>query len=145
MPVYRPNHPHRSDRLCDTPAQPTNQTRSKIEAQVKSWSSPRGTDLDWLYPIDVRHYNNLAGEGFAVSRYLFLIIVPADAGRYAQADETSLRLSHCGYWASLRTSPLIDHAVQRQVTVPVPKRNVLTVKGLRSLLEPRPAQRVPAS
>ncbi|WP_018216032.1 DUF4365 domain-containing protein [Salinispora vitiensis] len=117
----------------------------KIEAQVKSWSCPTGTDLDWLYPMNVRHYNNLAGEGFAVSRYLFLIIIPPDAGQYAQADETSLRLSHCGYWASLRERPLIDQAAQRKVTVSVPKRNLLTVDGLRALLEPLPTQRVSAS
>ncbi|GIE33950.1 hypothetical protein Ait01nite_069950 [Actinoplanes italicus] len=117
----------------------------KIEAQVKSWSSPKGTDQHWHYPMDVNHYNSLAGEGFAVSRYLFLIIVPSDTSQYAQVDETAMRLSHCGYWASLRDSPVIDQGVQRHVTVHVPKRNLLTVKGLRSLLDPVPVQRVPTS
>lgn len=117
----------------------------KIEAQVKSWSSPKGADLHWHYPMDVRHYNNLAGEGFAVARYLFLIVVPSDTGQYAQVDETSMRLSHCGYWASLRDAPVIDEAAQRHITVQVPKRNLLTVNGLRSLLGVVPVQRVPAS
>jgi hypothetical protein len=117
----------------------------KIEAQVKSWSSPKGTDLHWHYPMNVDHYNNLAGEGFAVSRYLFLIIVPSDTDHYAHVDETSMRLSHCGYWASLRDAPVIDQGAQRHITVHVPKRNLLTVNGLRSLLGVVPAQRAPAS
>jgi hypothetical protein len=116
----------------------------KIEAQVKSWSSPKGTDFFWDYPMNVHHYNNLAGEGFAVSRYLFLIIVPSDTDKYAYVDETSMRLSHCGYWASLHDLPVIDQATQRNVTVHVPKRNVLTVNALRSLLHPIAMQRVPS-
>ncbi|MFG1610907.1 DUF4365 domain-containing protein [Actinoplanes sp. NPDC049265] len=117
----------------------------KIEAQVKSWSSPKGTDLHWQYPMKVDHYNNIAGEGFAVSRYLFLIIVPPDVSQYAEVDENSMRLSHGGYWASLRGSPVLDRTEQRYVTVSVPKRNLLTVNGLRSLLDPVPAQRMSAS
>ncbi|MEV4620511.1 DUF4365 domain-containing protein [Asanoa sp. NPDC049573] len=116
----------------------------KIEAQVKSWSSPKGSDRHWHYPMDVRHYNNLAGEGFAVSRYLFLVVVPADADQFVEVDETSMRLRRCGYWASLRDLPVIDQATRGHVTVHVPRRNLLTVSGLRSLLHPVPAQRVPS-
>jgi len=117
----------------------------KIEAQVKSWSSPKGNDLHWQYSMDVGNYNDLAGEGFVIPRYLFLIIVPSDVHQYAHVDETSMRLSHCGYWASLRDRPVIDPAAQQKVTVHVPKRNLLTVGGLRMLLQPVPAQQVPAS
>ena len=117
----------------------------KIEAQVKSWSSPKGDDLHWRYPMDVNHYNNLAGEGFSVPRYLFLIIVPADVLEFAEVDEQSLRLSHCGYWASLGDRLIVDAAERRRVTVHVPKRNLLTVAGLQALMQPVPAQRVSAS
>jgi hypothetical protein len=117
----------------------------KIEAQVKSWSSPKGNDLHWHYPMDVNNYNNLAGEGFVVPRYLFLIIVPADTHEYAEVDQTSMRLSHCGYWASLEDRPLVDPAAQRHVTVHVPKGNLLSVSGLRALMRPIPARRVSAS
>ena len=43
------------------------------------------------------NYNNLAGEGFSVPRYLFLVVVPSDVNLFAEVDETSMRLSHCGY------------------------------------------------
>lgn len=116
----------------------------KIEAQVKSWSSPKGTETHWQYPMEIANYNNLAGEGFAVPRYLFLIIVPDDERLYAHADETALRLSHCGYWRSLRDLPVIDPATRKNKTVDVPRRNLLTIDGLRSLLAPVPAQRAAA-
>jgi hypothetical protein len=99
----------------------------------------------WQYPMEVSNYNNLAGEGFVVARYLFLIVVPDDVDQYAHVDENALRLRHCGYWASLRDLPVIDEKQQKTVTVRVPKRNVLTVSGLRALLQPMPIQRVPAS
>ncbi|MFI5845616.1 DUF4365 domain-containing protein [Catenuloplanes sp. NPDC051500] len=117
----------------------------KIEAQVKSWSAPKGNDLYWQYPMDVGNYNNLAGEGFSVPRYLFLIVVPDDVDQYTHVDETATRLSHCGYWASLRSLPVIDDGSQKTITVRVPKQNLLTVKALRALLQPMPIQRVPAS
>jgi hypothetical protein len=114
----------------------------KIEAQVKSWSSPRGSDEAWHYPMDIGHYNNIAGIDFSVRRYLFLIIVPSDVREFAAVDENSMRLSHCGYWHSLADQPFIDPATRDSITVRVPKRNKLTVPGLLALLNPVPAQRV---
>lgn len=117
----------------------------KIEAQVKSWSSPKGTHLHWNYPMDVDNYNNLAGQGFSVPRYLFLVVVPSDVQLFAQADESSMRLSHCGYWVSLLDEPVVDPSTRRTITVRVPKCNVLTPTALRSLLRPVPVQRASAS
>jgi hypothetical protein len=116
----------------------------KIEVQVKSWSNPRGTDDAWHYPMDVRNFNDLAGDDFIVRRYLFLVIVPEDARQFAEADEASLRLHHCGYWASLAHRHRIDPSSQRSATVQVPKRNVLTASVLRSLLTSASAQGVPS-
>ena len=48
----------------------------KIEAQVKSWSSPAGSADMWHYGMTVDHFNDLAGPGYHVPRYLFLIVVP---------------------------------------------------------------------
>ncbi|GAA0804533.1 DUF4365 domain-containing protein [Spirilliplanes yamanashiensis] len=117
----------------------------KIEAQVKSWSSPRGNDLHWHYTMDVANYNNLAGPGFSVPRYLFLVVVPADVQLFAEVDESAMRLSHCGYWVSLANEAVIDPSARRTVTVRVPKRNVLTPAGLRALVRPVPVQRASAS
>ena len=117
----------------------------KIEAQVKSWSSPQGSEHAWHYPMKTEHYNNIAGNGFVVRRYLFLIVVPSDVRKFAEADEASLRLSHCGYWVSLADHPVIDPRSQKSVTVHVPRHNRLTVSALRSLLSPVPARRIATS
>ena len=44
----------------------------KIEAQVKSWSSPAGSADMWHYGMTVDHFNDLAGPGYHVPRYLSL-------------------------------------------------------------------------
>jgi hypothetical protein len=92
--------------------------------------------------MDIEHYNNIAGTDFSVRRFLFLIIVPSDVHEFAEVDETSMRLSHCGYWLSLADQPVIDPETQGSITVRVPKRNKLTVSALLGLLNPVPAQRV---
>jgi Domain of unknown function (DUF4365) len=114
----------------------------KIEAQVKSWSNAAGTPDAWHYPMEVNQYNELAGPGFQVPRYLFLILVPADRTMYAEADVNMLRLRHSGYWVSLADRAPINPAKQQNVTVYVPRSNLLTVATLRALMSPIPVQRV---
>jgi len=75
----------------------------KIEAQVKSWSSSTGSADMWHYEMSVDHFNDLAGPGYQVPRYLFLILVPADRATYVEVDTDMLRLRHCGYWVCRRT------------------------------------------
>jgi hypothetical protein len=114
----------------------------KIEVQVKSWSRPAGPADAWHYPMKIAHYNNLAGDGYCVPRYLFLVVVPSDAEQYAYADDDALRLRHCGYWVSLADRPTVRIDPKKTITVQVPKRNMLTVPALRALLTGVPAQRV---
>jgi hypothetical protein len=115
-----------------------------IDVQVKSWSRAAGSVDAWHYPMEVAHYNGLAGEDYCVPRYLFLVVVPDDAEQYAYADGDALRLRHCGYWASLADRPPVGTDQQKTITVRVPKRNLLTVPALRALLTevPIPAQQV---
>lgn len=47
-------------------------------------------------------FNKLAGPGFVVPRYLFLITVPRDVARYANLSHPGLLLRHIGYFASLQ-------------------------------------------
>jgi hypothetical protein len=107
-----------------------------IQAQVKSWSIPAGNARNWRYPIRVRHFNRLAGE-FLLPRYLFLVIVPADAVDYAHADSDRLLLHHACYWASLRPHRLLPQGPgdPQQVTVDVPRDHLLTVDSLLKLMD----------
>jgi hypothetical protein len=92
--------------------------------------------------MEVRHFNDIAGTGFGVRRYLFLIIVPAEAEHYIFADPLALQLRHCGFWASLVDRELIDERKQQKTTVHVPKQNMLTVPALQGLMSSVPVQRV---
>lgn len=113
----------------------------KIEVQVKSWHTPRGDPEYWHYRMKARHYNGLAGGPDQVSRFLFLVIVPVDAGDYAHAEPQALLLRHCAYWASFAGQARIDEQVQQTTTVRVPKQNLLTVHELQRLLGRVPAPR----
>jgi hypothetical protein len=112
-----------------------------IEAQVKTWRNPRGSDEAWHYSLSVPRFNNLAGTDFAVPRFLFLVIVPPDVDRFAEADANALRLYHCGYWVSLAKHNPIPLSFRQSTTIRIPKRNLLTVEALKALLSPLPAQR----
>lgn len=112
-----------------------------IDVQVKSWSQTMGTDDAWHYPMRVSHYNDLAGDGYSIPRYLFLVLVPGKVNQYTDADVDALRLYHSGYWASLADQAPIDIRQQQSITVHVPKRNLLTVEALRGLIGAIPAQR----
>jgi hypothetical protein len=104
----------------------------KIEVQVKSWCHPGGNTTMWRYRMRAEHYNELAGDLFYLPRYLFLVIVPADAEQYTSVANDAMRLHHAGYWASFADQPQVVQA--RTITVDVPRHNLLTAASLRNLL-----------
>ena len=79
-------------------------------------------------------FNKLAGPDFLVPRYLFLVVVPPDATRYADLNHHGLLLRHIGYFHSLRSARTVPEQRTR-VRVRVPTANVLTVESLRVLVE----------
>ena len=91
---------------------------------------------EWSYPMKVSHFNQLAGPGFAVRRYLVLVTVPADPDGYAVCDPDCMQLKHAAYWVSLaEKSPLpLGSDEAKTVVVPVPRGNLLTPETLLGLL-----------
>lgn len=113
-------------------------TSPLIEVQVKSWSTPRRTPTGehWRFTgLNEIQFNKLAGDDFTVPRYLFLIVVPANAREYVRFSPADMRLQHLGYFLSLRHESLIkqpSHSRRRPVDVPL--GNVLTVQSLLNLI-----------
>jgi len=107
-----------------------------IKIQVKSWSVPRESGGFWRFNgLTEKRFNALAGPR-RVPRFLFIVIVPPDVTRFAQADTNGLLLSHAAYWVSLRDRPKITRAAcDRRVQVPVPRQNLLTASRLVDLCE----------
>jgi hypothetical protein len=109
-----------------------------IDAQVKSWSNPRQVGGALRFGgLDEVQFNQLAGQGFTVPRYLFLVVVPTDAGDYSEVYTDGMLLRYQGFYLSLRDeTPIPEPSRNRHRTVEVPIGNVLTVRSLRTLLHP---------
>jgi hypothetical protein len=105
-----------------------------IDAQVKSWHEPKGTDLTWRYPLEVKNYNWLAGRDYLVPRFLFLVIVPRSAENWADITPERMLLRHAAYWACFHGElPLPDRKRTSTYTVPVPRANLLDIRALYGL------------
>jgi hypothetical protein len=116
---------------------PRGTTRSpKIEIQVKSSSAPRIRDGEIHQPLDVDHFNQLAGPGFQVPRFLSVVVVPTTAEEYAVCTDQRMLLSTAAYWLSLADREILPtgSGFPASVTVKVPLRNLLTVEALGALL-----------
>ncbi len=108
----------------------------KIEMQVKSWSNPVLEEGTFKYRLPVQHYNQIAGTGFQLPRFLALVVVPAEAGKYAVCDYESMKLGMAAYWLSLadqEVKPLGEND-PKTIAVAVPQRHFLTVDTLSALL-----------
>lgn len=108
----------------------------RIDVQVKTVSrlEPRQGVLNFD-GLDHVQFNKLAGGGFMVPRYLFVIHVPSCADRYADLSTSGLLLRHLGYYLSLSDKvPVESPSRHRHTRVKVPLSNILTVSSLRSLV-----------
>ena len=107
----------------------------RIEVQVKTTSRLRPVDGVFRFDgLNGRQFNKLAGPGFMVPRYLFLVTVPREAARYVDLNHHGLLLRHIGYWTSLHAHETVPEG-RASVRVKVPTANVLTVPRLRDLVE----------
>lgn len=108
-----------------------------IMVQVKSWSVPVERPGGWRYDrLTQKQFNALAGRNRRFPRYLFVVIVPADSGRYACVGDDALGLSHAAYWVSLSDQEKIEDAArERRVPVTIPRENLLTIDSLVTLCE----------
>lgn len=108
----------------------------RIDVQVKTVSTvtPRRGVIDFR-GLDEGQFTKLAGGGFLVPRYLFVVHVPPRADLYADLNTSGLLLRHIGYYASLRDRlPITAPDRRRRTRVEVPLANVLTANSLRALV-----------
>lgn len=108
-----------------------------IEAQIKTWSTPSGSAGFLTYRgLDEWQFNRLAGQDFAIRRYLFVICVPAESHLYASSLTDGVILRHLGYFLSLEAEqPIANPDRSRRRPVRLPIANVLTAATLRQLTE----------
>ncbi|MDY7084064.1 MAG: DUF4365 domain-containing protein [Actinomycetota bacterium] len=108
----------------------------RLECQVKSKSTPDVRNDHYLVRIPVKNYNKLAGAGFQVPRFLFTVVVPAEASHYARCEHDAMTLGTAGYWLSMTDLPLAPTGPDdpKSVVVDVPRQNLLTTEALQALI-----------
>ncbi|GGL15213.1 DUF4365 domain-containing protein [Mangrovihabitans endophyticus] len=106
----------------------------KIDVQVKSSSSPRGDAEHWHYRLRRKHFDALAGPGFALRRYLLLVTVPSEASEYAVCDADRMELRRAAYWVSLAAERTPASTPGPAVLVRVPRCNLLNPSRLLALV-----------
>jgi hypothetical protein len=113
-----------------------------IEVQVKSISTSRYVNgaLNFSGLNEVQ-FNRLAGPGFFVPRYLFLVVVPSDPDSYVRMETDGMLLRQLGFFCSLRREPpVVAPEQKRRRAVRVPLGNVLTVRSLLELVRGTPTE-----
>jgi hypothetical protein len=106
-----------------------------IEAQVKSWSRPKGDALAWHYPLRVANFNELAGGDLVVPRFLFLVIIPDGVDHWTEISHDCFTLRHAAYWANFLYDDPIDAPPESTHTVLVPKTQLITTASIYALFD----------
>ncbi|MFZ4188977.1 DUF4365 domain-containing protein [Streptomyces pseudogriseolus] len=114
------------------PGRPGTHRFPVIEAQVKCTSSPLIREDHIAYDLEVQHYNLLAGQGYDVPRFLFLVLAPADTITWSHATPDRLLLRNAAYWVCLHDKEAADES-QKTRRVHIPRANLLTVDSLHGL------------
>jgi hypothetical protein len=73
------------------------------------------------------------GEDFLVPRILVVVLVPPNPSDWLRQSDEELAMRHCGYWVSLRSSPMVSN--QQTVTVYIPRTQQLTPAALQQMLQ----------
>jgi hypothetical protein len=104
----------------------------KIDVQLKATAQPVLKDDHLAFALPLKNYNELREEAL-VPRLLVVLLLPEDDRHWLEQTEDQMISRHCGYWRTLLGQPATTNATS--VTVHLPRRQQLTVVGLRTLME----------
>lgn len=107
---------------------------SELNVQLKStYSKALYTDdgETITYSLKVKNYNDLCKKT-TTPIILCLLILPEEKEQWVTQTPDELTLRHCMYWVSLQGMP--ETANKTTCDVKIPKKNILNVETLNSLL-----------
>jgi Domain of unknown function (DUF4365) len=111
-----------------------------ISFQLKATSSLKNALDPIPFCLRKKNYDELRGWRWE-PRYLALLVLPRDPVQWLQSNDHELSLRQCMYWCSLEEEPANGN--RQSTTVYVPRKNILDVNGLRTLMEAAANRRVP--
>ena len=104
----------------------------KILVQLKA-TSLDCIKQDYLaFALPLKNYNDLRLPSF-LPRYLFVLQLPPDEGRWLEVLEEGMMSRGRVYWTSLLGAPQSEN--KSSVTIRLPKLQRLTVEGLQSIMQ----------
>jgi hypothetical protein len=107
-------------------------TQFTVDVQLKATKKiPVEQDGKYSYSLKVKNYDELRSTNTGAPQLLVVLFLPDDAKTWLTHSEDCLVARRCAYWLSLRGAPGTDQASK---TVYIPRANLLSVEGLRTLM-----------
>ena len=89
-------------------------------------------EATFSFPVTRKNYDELRPSHVAVPRILVVMLVPDKLEDWLNHTERELAIRRCTYWMSLREMP--ETTNETSVTVAIPRINLFSVDGLRSMM-----------
>lgn len=104
-----------------------------IQVQLKCSSQDLISDKVIKLPLKLKNYNDLRGDEVVVPRYLAVLLVPDDSGKWIVQYDDHIELFKSCHWVSLRDLGPTEN--KSTVTVDVPLAQRLTSQTLLEMME----------
>ncbi len=105
----------------------------QIEFQLKCTSQDLVDGEVIKFPLPRKNYDDLRGSDFASPRYLAVLLVPENVGRWVGHNDGHIELYKSCYWLSLRDLEPTDNL--NTVTVSIPLNQRLTTETLVAMMD----------
>ena len=112
-------------------------TRFTVEVQLKATSSESTLDASerYSFSLAIDHYDKLRDIEVGAQQILVVLFLPNDPTQWLAHSPDGMIARRCAYWVSLRGAPQSRNSTSQ--TVYVPRANVFSIEGLRSVFARR--------
>ncbi len=111
-----------------------------VDFQLKSTVNWAIDDQDVAYDLDATTYNHLVSrDPSGVPCILILLCLPKEPSEWLLGSESEMLLRNCCYWNQLQWETTKNTTTKR---IRIPRRNLLSVEAVRSILEAERAKRI---
>lgn len=87
---------------------------------------------DLSFVLEVKNYNNLVMDDRMTPIILVVLHMDRDRKRWVKHSVSSLKITKCAYWVSLKNSLPTTNGTS--ITVTIPKGNILSCESLRKIM-----------
>jgi hypothetical protein len=106
-----------------------------VDVQLKATSQrPRETKTHYAFDMRVEHYEKARSTTRSCPLLVVVLFLPPDAAEWLRQSEDGLLMKRCAYWVSLYGAPPSACGPKSEQVIYLPKTNVLSVDGLRSVI-----------